>query len=435
MTDLEINQAIKIIAQVLDPEKLNGVQELVLRECWRGKTYQEIAEISGYDSDYVRVVGSRLWKNLTVAFEEKVTKNNFQSIIKTQVRKGKLPLSMIEFPDGQVPLNSNFYIERPPLETQAFEEILNPGALVVIKSPHNMGKTSLMTRVLAKARSQKYHTVILNLQLAEASVLSNLEKFLRWMMANITLQLEMSSEIDRYWDQDLGTKISCTNYFQQHILGQLTEPLVLALDEVNHLFAYPEIAQEFLPLLRFWHEEANNVDIWQRLRIIVVHSTDVYIPLEINQSPFNLGLPIILPEFNFEQVKELANRHQFKLEIPDLDHSLSLLMEMVGGFPYLIRQAFYALSTQDITMDQLLAAAPTPSGIYRTHLQQHFSTFSKYPELMNGYSQIVGTQSPVKVPTLISYKLSSIGLVKLLGNQVIPSCQLYRLYFQHYLAV
>jgi hypothetical protein len=435
MTDLEINQAIRIIAQVLEPEKLNAAQELVLRESWRGKTYQEIATISGYDTDYVRVVGSRLWRNLTVAFEEKVSKSNLQSIIQAQIRKGKLSLSMIEFPDGQVPLNSNFYIERPPWETQAYEEILNPGALVVIKSPRNMGKTSFMTRVVAKARSQKYHTVILNLQLAEASVLSNLEKFLRWMMANITLQLEISSEIDRYWDQDLGTKISCTNYFQQHILGQLTEPLVLALDEVNHLFEYPEIAQEFLPLLRFWHEEANNVDIWQRLRIIVVHSTDVYLLLGIHQSPFNLGLPIILPEFNFEQVKELANRHQFKLKISDLDHSLSLLMEMVGGFPSLIRQAFYALSTQEITIEQLLAAAPTPSGIYRTHLQRHFSAFSKYPDLMKGYSQIVEAQSPIKVPTLISYKLSSIGLVKLSGNQVIPSCKLYRLYFQHYLAV
>jgi hypothetical protein len=142
-----------------------------------------------------------------------------------------------------------------------------------------------------------------------------------------------------------------------------------------------------------------------------------------------------LPEFNFEQVKELANRHQFKLEIADLDRSLTSLMEMVGGFPYLIRQAFYALSTQEITMNQLLEAAPTPSGIYRTHLQGHFSTLSQYPDLMKEYSQIVEAQSPLKVPTLISYKLSSIGVVKLLGNQVIPSCQLYRLYFQHYLVV
>jgi hypothetical protein len=434
MTDLEINQALRIIAQILEPEKLNGVQELVLRECWRGKTYQEIADVSGYDSDYIRVVGSRLWQSLTLALSEKVSKNNFKSILREQAHKGKLSLFTIEIPDGQVPLNSKFYIERPPWEAQAYEEIFNPGALLVIKSPLNMGKTSLMTRVLAKARSQNYHTVTLNLQLAEAAVLSNLEKFLRWVMANITLQLEISSEIDRYWDQDLGTKVSCSNYLQRHILSQLTEPLVLALDEVNHLFEYPDVAQEFLPLLRFWHEEANNVQIWQGLRIIVVYSTDVHLPLEIHQSPFNLGLPIILPEFNFAQVKELASRHQFKLEIVDLDHGLTALMDMVGGFPYLIRQAFYVLSTQEITLQQLLAEAPTPSGIYRTHLQKHFALLNKYPELMNTFSQIVAADSPLQVSSLISYKLSSIGLVKLSGNQVIPRCQLYRLYFQHYLA-
>lgn len=435
MADLEINQTLKIVAQILEPDKLNTVQELVLRECWLGKTYQEIAATSGYDSDYIRVVGSRLWQNLTLAFETKISKNNFKSIFKKQAFQGKFSLDTMEFPEGQVPLQSNLYIERPPYDAQACEEIFNPGALVAIQSPFNMGKTSLMNRVLAKARSQNFYTVTLNLQLAEASVLSNLEKFLRWMMANITLQLAINSEIDRYWDQDLGVKVSCTNYLQQHILGQLSAPLVLAFDEVNHLFAYPEIAQEFFPLLRYWHEEANNLETWKRLRIIVVHSTDVYIPLEINQSPFNLGLQISLPEFNFAQVKELACRHQLRIANSDLDRSLKALMDMVGGFPCLIRQALYALSTQDLTLDQLLATAPSPLGIYRVHLQQYFATLSEHSELMQAFSRIVVADSPIQVSTMISYKLSSIGLVKLSGNKVVPSCQLYRLYFRDYLTM
>jgi len=298
-----------------------------------------------------------------------------------------------------------------------------------------MGKTSLMTRTLAKMRSQNYQTVTLNFQLAEAPVLSNLEKFLRWLMANITLQLEISSEINQYWDTDLGTKVSCTNYFQKHILAQLTEPLVLALDEVNHLFEYPEIAQEFLPLLRFWHEEGNNTDIWQNLRIIVVYSTDVYIPLEINQSPLNLGLTITLPEFNFEQVKELANRHQFQLEIKNLDRSIQEMMAMVGGYPYLVRQAFYVLSTQKNTLEQLLAEAPTPSGIYRAHLQTYFATLRQYPYLMEAFSLVVAEDSPVQINSEAAYKLASLGFVKFTGKKVTPSCQLYRLYFRDYLAV
>ena len=435
MTDLDITQALRIVERVIEPEQLNAVQELVFRECWVGKTYQEIAANSGYDSDYVRVVGSRLWQNLSLAIEEKISKNNFKSVLKRQARKGKFSVTTMEFPDGQVPPDSNFYIERPPCETKIYEEIFNPGSIVVIKSPLNMGKTSLMARTLAKLRSQNYHTVILNFQLAEASVLSNLEKFLRWLMANITLQLEISSEINEYWDADLGTKVSCTNYFQKHILGQLTEPLVLALDEVNHLFNYPEIAQEFLPLLRFWHEEANNNDVWKSLRIIVVHSTDVHIPHEIKHSPFNLGLAISLPEFNFEQVKELASRHQFQLEIKDLDRSIQTMMAMVGGYPYLVRQALYVLSTQKISLEQLLAEAPTPSGIYRTHLQTYFATLRQHPDLIEAFSQVVVEDSPIQINSEAAYKLTSLGLVKLTGKKVTPSCQLYRLHFRDYLAV
>ncbi|MEL6493836.1 MAG: AAA-like domain-containing protein [Cyanobacteria bacterium J06623_7] len=435
MSDLEISQVLRIIGQIIEPEKLNAVQELVLRQCWLGKTYQEIAQDSQYDSDYVRVVGSKVWQSLSLAFEAKITKHNFKSVLESQVHRGKLALHTLEFPQGQVSPSSYFYVERPPCEEKAFVEILNPGALVVIKSPLNMGKSSLLSRTLAQVRAQQYYTVTLNLQLAEASVLSNLEKFLRWLMANITLQLGINSKIDEYWDLDLGTKISCTNYFQKHVLAQLAHPLVLALDEVNHLFEYPEIAQEFLPLLRFWHEEANNTDIWRNLRIIVVHSTEVYIPLDINQSPFNLGLPIILPEFNLEQVKGLALRHQLNYEPVKLEQTLEALMNMVGGFPYLIRLALYTLATQDITIEQLLLEAPTPSGIYRTHLQGYFNIFNQHPELMNTYSKIVRKEEPLQISSIMSYRLTSMGLVKLFGDKVAPSCLLYRLYFRDYLRV
>ena len=33
MTDIEISQALRIIDRTLEPERLNKVQELVLREC------------------------------------------------------------------------------------------------------------------------------------------------------------------------------------------------------------------------------------------------------------------------------------------------------------------------------------------------------------------------------------------------------------------
>jgi hypothetical protein len=435
MTDIMISQALKIIDQTLEPERLNTVEELVLKGCWTGKTYQEIAAESGYDSDYIRVVGSRLWQNLSHVFQEKVTKNNFKSVLRQQAVQGQLLFSNLELPDGQVALNSNFYIPRPPNETLACEQIINPGALIVIKSPLNMGKTSLMIRILAKARSQNYHTVTINFQLAEASLLSDINKFLRWLMANITLQLGLNSELNDYWDEDLGIKVSCTTYLQEYVLKQLSEPLVIALDEVNHLFEYPDIAREFLPLLRFWHEEANNTPLWKRLRIVVVHSTDIYLPLDINQSPFNVGLPINLTQFNFEQMKNLASRHEFRQPVKDLDQSIQSLMAIIGGYPYLARLAFYALSTEDLTWTQLIAQAPTASGIYRHHLQGHLSTLQTYSQLGKAYQKVVYADEPIQISTIDAYKLESIGLVKLVNNMVTPSCELYCLYFRDCLQV
>ena len=80
---------------------------------------------------------------------------------------------------------------------------------------------------------------------------------------------------------------------------------MLALDDVDGLFDYPDLTDDFFCLLRTWHEQAKNQDIWQQLRLIVGHSTEVYIPLNVNQSPFNVGLPIDLKQFTPEQEDRL----------------------------------------------------------------------------------------------------------------------------------
>lgn len=431
MTELGIDRGLRIVAQILEPEGLSELQKLILKECWSGKTYQEIALASGYDSDYIRVVGSRLWQSLSLACEAKITKNNFKSVLRQKAQETKFADPIIEAPDGRVPLNSSFYIERSPTEIIAYQEIMSPGASILIKSPSNMGKTSLMMRILTEARSQDYHVVSLNLQLAESSMLWDLKKLLRWLMANIALQLEIESEIKPAWNRDLGTKTSCTKYFQQ-ILESLGKPLVLALDEVDRLFCFSEIAPEFWSLLKFWHEEAGNSKIWQNLRLVIVCSTNADTPLDTYQSPFDIGLPVTLPKFNLAQVKELACRYQLQQKI--VLSSLKRLMDMVGGHPYLIRLAFHALSTQEITLERLIEEAPTPSGIYGDYLRGYFATILDLPELFAAFAQIVADPH-TKISSITAYRLEWLGAIEFSGDRVVPSCQLYALYFRNYLAV
>ena len=429
-------EALNIVDNAIKPERLNSVQELVFVQCWQGRTYQQIASDSGYDPDYIRVVGSRLWQILSDSLGEKITKNNFRSVLRQQfghpeMGKGvKGYIAALELPDSPVPLDSSLYIQRPPIEAQAYEEIIKPGALIRIKAPNKMGKTSLAMRILAKAQSRGYRTVRLNFQQAEDRVLSSLDRFLRWFCANITLQLQLESMLDDYWDEDLGDKVSCTTYLQGYILGQLDAPLVIALDEVNRLFSYPEIAQEFLPLLRFWHEEANNLPVWQKLRMIVTHSTESYIPLNIHQSPFNVGLSLKLPDFNWQQIQELAQRYGLLEEEDALDlRQLQSLQQLVGGHPYLLNLAFCHLIIQNISLEELVQEAPTETGIYSSHLRGHLVTLRQYIELAAAFKQVVDSSEPIQLNSIAAYELESMGLIKLHNNKAEPMCELYRLYF------
>ncbi|NET09330.1 MAG: diguanylate cyclase [Symploca sp. SIO2B6] len=336
---------------------------------------------------------------------------------------------MLQFPDGPVPLESKFYIERPPIEALTCQELCKPGSVIRIQAPRKMGKSSLLIRILAFARSKEFHTVHIDLQRADEEIFTTLERFLRWFCYTISRQLDLVPLLDQYWDDEIGSKISCTFYLQERILANLTEPVVIALNEVNRLFEYPTIAKEFLPLLRSWYEEAKQVDILKLMRLVVVHSTEIYVPLNINQSPFNVGLPIKLPEFTLNQVKDLALRHELDSEWCE-SSDLADLVTLVGGHPYRIRMALMYLQQGGMTIQHLLDEAATLSGIYQYHLRELLDILQAHPKLLTAFTQLVHTEGSIALDPILTYKLESMGLAKLDGNRARLSCQLYERFFK-----
>jgi len=79
---MDVEEALAILDRALRPGGLSNIQELVFRQAWQGQTYLETAQNFGYDADYIKDVGSKLWQLLSEAFGEKVTKSNFQSVLR-----------------------------------------------------------------------------------------------------------------------------------------------------------------------------------------------------------------------------------------------------------------------------------------------------------------------------------------------------------------
>lgn len=334
---------------------------------------------------------------------------------------------------GQLALDSPFYIYRTPSEQLLLKEIFQPGALIRIRAPRQFGKTSLIARGLAQAQENGFRTVVISLQLADSSVFESLNQFLQWLCVMVARTLSLPNYLENYWNPMFGSSYSCNDYFESYLLPAHDSPLLLVLDEVNVVFNYPKIATDFFGMLRAWYERSrhstNGSEQWQKLRLVIVYSTDVFLPLNVHQSPFNVGLLITLSPFTQDQVQELAIR--YGLTNPEI--YARELVKLLGGNPYLTQLAFFHLSQQKVTLDQLLKNATTPESIFESHLRQQLAYLEEYPELKEVMQQIVLTANGVELHPYKSFKLQGVGLISFQNRLAIPSCELYQIYFSHIL--
>jgi DNA-binding CsgD family transcriptional regulator len=347
----------------------------------------------------------------------------------------------LEEPSGLVPLDSYLYISRYDsqnnnIEKDCYREILKPGALIRIKSSRYMGKTSLIFRILNKVQEQEEIRVVkVNLAEAERELFESLERFLRWFCFIVGRRLKLDNQLDNYWDTSSGGYIdNCINYFEQYLLPEINCPIILVLDEVDRVFPYKEVTRTFCSLLRLMHESAKTQTdnpIFRNLRLIIAHSTDVYVQLKTTESPFNVGIPIELSDFTPEQIKTLAIRHGLGTDYSQVND----LMAMVGGHPYLVSLALYHLAERHMGFEQLLREAPTRAGIYSAHLRFLESKLRCNPILRDAYINVVTATDWIELETMENRLLESLGLVEKYDNLVRSRCELYRLYFSHVLCM
>lgn len=361
---------------------LNTLQVTILRGAWMGHTYDSIAQTTRWSEAHVKAIGADLWELMSEVLAEPINRKNFRATAERRrehlglasppdslpvavfSRETPLALPLAEFLGGPIDLASPLYCDRPPVESRCYTAIEQPGVLLRICAPHQMGKTSLLYRVLTHGEKLRYKTIRLNLQLVDPDIMQNLDRFLRWFCGRVTQKLSLPSKLADYWDEVFGSKTSCKDYFENYLLPQCPSPLVLALDDVDTLFAYPDTADGFFAVLRTWYEEAKHNELWQILRLILVHSTDTHGHLCVNQSPFHVGACVELPEFNAEQVQTLAHWHGLVWSSAEVDQ----LMRQVGGHPYKVRLALYHIAQSGIALNDFLAINLADINSFSAHL-------------------------------------------------------------------
>lgn len=315
-------------------------------------------------------------------------------------------------------------------EDKYYQEILKPGSLLRIIGTKQSGKKRLLRRLLNRIVNNDYQLLVFDFQTElDSTVFNSLETFSKSFIYTIQELLELSENINDYWDNQRSCNRNITVYFQKCVLPTIDRPLVLVLESLDLVFEHKEVANDFCNLLRGWHNQAQRDENWQKIRIIIVHSTDSYALFDINSSPLaNVGMTITVDGWTEQQITYLATQYNLNLTEEQIDKFISL----VGGHPFLINHAFKSIKNNDIPFEQLLSKAGTEEGIYSNYLRRIREILEEKQALKEAFKQVVLADYPVLIDRGELFKLKSLGLINVVDDFAIPSCRLYQEFFRKY---
>lgn len=331
----------------------------------------------------------------------------------------------LRVPSGIVGLESRFYIERGG-DSVLKREVLKPGTLAYIRAARQTGKSSLLIRGVHHAREQKKPVIYTDCQFVDTIHLRDLDAFLR-CMAELIANAAGVDGVDEAWQPSLTATIKMSNFLESKILKPATSAVLLALDETDRLYGTP-FKSDFFSMVRAWYNRAQWDEVWGKLSIAMVISTEPYLLIDdVNQSPFNVGTRIELEDFDEAQVGDLNRRHGSPLSLVQVRE----MTEFFAGHPYLTRIAFYTVLTEQITWPQLVNCATERRSPFGDHLHRYLWLLRDKPELTRAVKRTIKSQACPD--ELLFHRLQAAGLIRRIGSECVCRCPLYERFFREYL--
>jgi hypothetical protein len=318
---------------------------------------------------------------------------------------------------------SPYYVERVA-DSQLGRQLAGGGTTTTIQAGRQTGKTSLLMHAIHATQYEGRKVVYLDFQLIDEANQTDLAGFLRVLSEAIAEQLDLDWDlVDGYWQAARNPAQTFNRFLQREILERLDQEVLLAIDEADMLLdaAY---RKHFFALLRAWDSRRAFDSSWRKLNLVMVISTHPYLLIDdVNLSPFNVGLTIQLQDFTPGQVADLNERHASPLSPAELP----ALIALVGGHPYLVRQAFYTLVSEGLSLLDLQASASSPEGPFGKHLLFYAHSLKKNPALLTAFQQVLRGQ-PTPDEALVE-RLAAVGLIQRREGNWKARCGLYDQFF------
>lgn len=333
----------------------------------------------------------------------------------------------LEPPEASNNPKSPFYVARRS-DLKVLNIISRQGTTTTIKGPGQMGKSTLLNRMMQAATEMGKRVVRVDLQQFDQQTLEDGSKFFHQLCSWITYELDIEDRVEQYWTPSLGNIQRVTRFMRNYVLNQIREPLLLGMEEVDVIFS-TAFRKDFFGMLRSWHEGRTSFSVLKQLDVVLVTSTEPYHFIDdLNQSPF-AGDTIEVEDFTLAESADLNKRHGAPFSSEELDK----LVKLVGGHPYLVRSALYQVASKQTSAKALLENATADDGPFSSHLGSHYLKIYDKDDLAAGLRHVI--RDNICHDERVRIQLLGAGLIVMEGNAVKPRRPIYAGYFRRRLNV
>lgn len=330
-------------------------------------------------------------------------------------RRSLQPPARLCHPTGAVPLDSDLYVRRDT-DALAEAELDRPHGMVHVLGPRQMGKSSLLIRLAERARRRPAGPLVVtvNFQDLDLDSLADLRRLLASLAGEMLEAAGRDPDLaGEILSSKLTAKLACRRLLAREVLAHHEHGVLWLLDEVDRVVRRDGgCAQDFMSMLRAWHEAGVNDPVLARLRMGLCFCTEAHmIAPGVSESPLhNVGLKCILDDFDAGEVARLVESHG----IPGDRAPARELARELGGNPYLVRRTLYAIACEEAEWPEILAQARELGGPLGDFLRHHHRHLEERPELARAMRAVLRGEGEID-PDL-ARGLEGMGLIRRRGR-------------------
>ncbi len=327
----------------------------------------------------------------------------------------------------KTPYSSEWYVSRSDAERQAAALLREPGSPVVLVGPDDIGKSYLLEHLI-KVHQQEDDRVV-RIDLADA--LDAEEDLFQELAFQIAEQLELGDEtIDKAWERKRRrpTNVRLRHFMEASGLVSLTGRLFLVVDRTDAV-AQSEAAKSLFRELRAWAERSGRSEPWDRLRLLLAISTEPdRLTDALESSPLDISPPVRLHDLDRDQLLAMASCYGLELR----DNEVDMLMDLIGGHPYLARIVMYRAASGGRPVNEILLRATDPEGLFADHLRSRMLKVRRDDQLASAVRFVIqGDRDPIDAE--VAHRLLSSGLITGSPGAYRMRYKLYGDYFREWL--